>query len=260
MLLVAPASADWDVNDPHKMHFPQLPDPNGWDVDFTGRALADDFLCSQSGLITDVHFWGSWVYDEIPEDPNGLQGIGNIVLAIFDNVPAGTASFSRPEEDPLWVYNVGRNFTVRPEAIPSLQGWYEPAIGEETFDANNHNQYFQYNIIIPDANAFYQEANTIYWLGMVVTLEGNPTVADFKIGWKTSTDHWEDDAVWMPFAPNGNSADGNGANNHIGWQELRDPITGASMDLAFVITPEPVTLALLGLGGLVMLGRRRRRA
>jgi len=27
------AFADWAPGDPHKMHFPQEPDPYGWDVD-----------------------------------------------------------------------------------------------------------------------------------------------------------------------------------------------------------------------------------
>ena len=34
MVIVAgSARADWDKGDDHKMHWPQLPDPNGWDVD-----------------------------------------------------------------------------------------------------------------------------------------------------------------------------------------------------------------------------------
>ena len=28
------ALADWDEGDDHKMHWPQLPDPQGWDVAF----------------------------------------------------------------------------------------------------------------------------------------------------------------------------------------------------------------------------------
>ncbi len=30
--LALPALADWDPSDGHKMHYPQLPDPVGWDV------------------------------------------------------------------------------------------------------------------------------------------------------------------------------------------------------------------------------------
>jgi hypothetical protein len=29
-LAIGVARADWDVGDPYKMHFPQLPDPTGW--------------------------------------------------------------------------------------------------------------------------------------------------------------------------------------------------------------------------------------
>ena len=31
-LLAGPALADWEPADGHKMHFPQLPDEDGWDV------------------------------------------------------------------------------------------------------------------------------------------------------------------------------------------------------------------------------------
>jgi hypothetical protein len=51
----------------HKMHYPQLPDPGGWDVNATGNVslpnsimLADDFRCTETGYIDDMHFWGSW--------------------------------------------------------------------------------------------------------------------------------------------------------------------------------------------------------
>jgi len=55
------AAADWQPADGHKMHFPQLPDEEGWDVNATApMILADDWRCSQSGLVTDIHFWGSW--------------------------------------------------------------------------------------------------------------------------------------------------------------------------------------------------------
>ncbi|MFH1700549.1 MAG: hypothetical protein ABIE07_08170, partial [Candidatus Zixiibacteriota bacterium] len=49
---------NWTVDDPHKMHFPQLPDETGWAVNATQPLIiADDFLCTESGLIKDIHFW-----------------------------------------------------------------------------------------------------------------------------------------------------------------------------------------------------------
>ena len=61
--------ADWNPGDGHKMHFPQLPDEAGWDVYATAGlsdygypdiCLADDWMCNESGPVTDIHFWGSW--------------------------------------------------------------------------------------------------------------------------------------------------------------------------------------------------------
>ena len=242
MLVAAPASADWDVNDPHKMHFPQLPDPDGWDVDVTVPMLADDFQCSQTGLITDVHFWTSWVGDRIPPDPEGLQGITTIFLGIFDNVPDPNPSdpntYSMPGPG-LWAYDAMRDFTVRP-AGASPQGWYEPAFGQ--YQPDDHVQYFQYNIIIPEDEAFEQQDGNIYWLGIRVMVSPEFIMDDYRIGWKTSKDHWEDDAVWSDFGQT--------------WSELRDPITGESLDMAFVITPEPGSLGLLALGAFALLRRR----
>jgi hypothetical protein len=51
------AIADWEPSDGHKMHFPQMPDPVGWDVNFHDFYLADDWRCSETGPVTDIHFW-----------------------------------------------------------------------------------------------------------------------------------------------------------------------------------------------------------
>ena len=66
-VLAAPAVADWDPADGHKMHFPQLPDPNGWDVNVTADTMYDDWKCGGTGPVSDVHFWTSWQND-IPSD------------------------------------------------------------------------------------------------------------------------------------------------------------------------------------------------
>ena len=84
-------------------------------------------------------------------------------------------------------------------------------------------------------------------------------------GWKTSQDHFMDDAVFtdvvnidglypgdvVPGGPAGATAPY--------WRELIDLRTGESLDLAFVITPEPATMSLLVIGGIGVLARRRKR-
>lgn len=236
LLLAGTALADWDEGDGHKMHYPQLPDPTGWDVMSTEpKILADDFLCTWGGPITDIHFWGSWQNDAIGD-------ISNIHLSIHDDIPDpdGPGSGYSMPGTLLWSRDVdGSSIGIREVTPESPQGWYNPNSGG--YIQPDHNRYFQYNIFIPEQEAFIQEEGTIYWLDISVT----PAVGGLWTlwGWKTSLNHWNDDAVW--------SDDGQT------WFELRDPITNESLDMAFVITPEPTTIVLLGLGGLVLCRRRR---
>jgi len=232
MLVIAPVAADWDPGDPHKMHYPQLPDPNGWDVNASWpKVLADDWMCSQTGPVADIHFWGSWYNDQqLP--------IEYIHVSIHEDIPAGpTNPYSRPG-DLLWQRDFfPGQFAYRPWGSGN-QGWYDPNTGE--YFPNNHQLTWQFNIVdIPEP--YYQTEGTIYWLDISVKLpDGMPP----WFGWKTSLDHWNDDAVWGDYPD-------------PLWRELRDPISQESLDLAFVITPEPGTLTLLIVAGLGVLRRRQ---
>ena len=69
-LVGAPSTAvgDWEVGDPYKMHYPQMPDPEGWDICLNCQYIADDFGCTETGVITDIHIWVSWRYEEVDWD------------------------------------------------------------------------------------------------------------------------------------------------------------------------------------------------
>lgn len=276
-LLAGPAVADWDVGDPHKMHRPQLPDMAGWDVNFTHtdefpRVLADDWRCSETGTVTDFHFWFS-VRDDMPFEPK--ENIRNIHLSIHENVePDAVYPWSRPGRL-VWRADVGfdhgpGNLAVRPwppATIPPVpQGWLDPYV--PFVGPDDHFGTWQANIFVDPAQIepFRQEEGEIYWLDLFVETRGQPGTAPVQLGWKTAVprnpdnpdlpQHWFDDAVWWdPFSEQPDGTLGV-------WRELRDPRTGRSLDLAFVITPEPSTsvmLASAGLLGLLALLRRRRK-
>jgi hypothetical protein len=146
--------------------------------------LADDWQCSQTGWVKDIHFWGSW--------KNGMTGqIDHFVLAIAADIPADPPAipYSRPGTT-LWEAEIW-DFVPRPIDPPSMEGWYDPFTGEVIW--NDHQAYFQYNIFLPESQWFWQEAGTTYWLNISAVLVG-PTTAQW--GWKSTQNHWNDDAVW----------------------------------------------------------------
>lgn len=252
LLVGGTALADWFPGEDHKMHYPQLPDPFGWDVkagyDFnTGlqKVLADDWQCSESGPVTDVHLWGSWHQD--------LRGdIEGIHLSIHDDVPAG----ADPNPDVTWSHPGtllwDRDFSATEIAIidpygTGIQGWYNPNPVPPIVIQDDHQTFHQINIENID-NPFIQEVGKIYWLDVTVFLAPGTS---FEWGWKTSQDKFNDDAVW---------GDYNAVGGVDAWNELRDPITGESLDLAFVITPEPATMVILALGLVPVFLRKGRKA
>ena len=237
LFVAVAARADWFPGDDHKMHYPQLPDPFGWDVNATfPKVLADDWQCSETGPVSDVHLWGSWEFGQGDE-----ALISRIHLSIHTNIPAPAAGgFSMPG-DLLWERDFSPGeFTVIDPYGTGEQGWYDPNSGE--FRPGDHFTFHQINIV-DIRDPFSQTKDEIYWLDVSV----ETITPSARWGWKTTQDHFMDDAVWADIIDPGGII--------TNWQELRDP-TGESLDLAFVITPEPATMVVLVLGLLPMMIRR----
>jgi len=175
------AFADWQEGEPFKMHFPQLPDPNGYDVDWGNWELADDWKCIETGNVDDIHFWISWFFD----DPMTIQYID---VSIWSNVPVGPGGYSIPGEL-LWNRRVTDFIVAGPWTGNQL--WYMPW-GE--IIPQPHQLYWQINIKeIPDP--FMQIEGEMYWLVIKMPFE-----VPQLVGWKTTQDYFMDHAVWLDAA------------------------------------------------------------
>lgn len=265
--------ADWDPTMGHKMHYPQLPDVTEtginvnatWKYPFTSptapqpfsKILADDFRCTETGPINDVHIWGSWLNDQV------FTGT-RFKLSIHEDIPAIPGvpdSYSRPGQQ-LWQHvfdpgqYVGRIYSQGP-----TERFWDPNTNRVL---GGDNQVWQYNFTnLP--NPFVQQEGKIYWLDVQAWV---PETFPGAFGWKTTnpqiTPHFMDDAVYgdtdlfagppVPQFPDPNPP----GPALTPWNDLvypPGPFEFQSMDLAFVITPEPMSAGVLLLGFLL---RRRR--
>ncbi len=194
--------ADWSPGDDYKMHSPQLPNKNGHDICLVHQALADDFKCSQSGLITDIHFWVSWRGDK-----DAFKNVTwNIALCANSSGKPGRILWQLHQSRATITYRLYGN---------GNQGWYCPGTGLNV--PNDHINIYQVNIT-DISDPFYQTKDQIYWLA--IQTEMNATTAE--VGWKTSTSSYFSPARYK-------SATGD-------WLPLSDT---SNINLAFVITGGP---------------------
>ncbi len=230
LLFAPPLLADWDPSMPAK--WIQMPDlqPTGIDVNCSPVSqdyiLADDFKCTATGPITEIHIWGSWLQDLLPQgDPKGVD----FQLTIYSDIPAdqNPNEYSTPGEM-LWEMFVPAALVTARPYQDGEEGWLDPP--DEYLPPPADSICWQYNFIIDENNAFIQTGTPdepqIYWLGVKAFPHGENGE---MFGWKTSLDHWNDDAVW---------GEGNGPPISP-WIDLKYPLghpwETESIDLAFVI-------------------------
>ncbi|HUW19927.1 MAG TPA: hypothetical protein VMW16_11555 [Sedimentisphaerales bacterium] len=201
---------------------------NGIDIrcdrnDGFNRTLADDFKCTTTGYITDVHIWGSW--------KNDVKGkITLIHLSIHKDIPANPAdpcSYSMPGAV-LWEkdFFAGDFKEVLVVDLGDEYEWWWDTYKADLTPAGDH-QIWRYDVYIKRDVAFKQlgtgTSPVIYWLDVYVKSDAG------EFGWKVSSKHWNDDAAYL---------DTSGA-----WRELRypaeHPYHGESIDMAFAITTPP---------------------
>ena len=191
------ALADWPDNNPNVAKWYQFPDRSsrGYDIlagtppaspTGVGQAiiLADDFQCTRSGPITDIHIWASWL---------GLTAAANvppipITLGIWDDVPAVTNSAgvtpSHPGNNLLWSQtfvpantSCGRTSGAQRRNVSGPGSRARGILGSE-FIIWQSNFY--------PATPFVQQVGTVYWLSMTAATAAPAGTVAPLFGWKTT--------------------------------------------------------------------------
>lgn len=287
-----PASADWSptiATDRAAAKWVQLPDltSTGMDVLDTiqpnttpnpqWKTLADDFLCTQSGPVTDAHIWGSWLFDQLPIDPNGLPNPGALQFKISfwtDIQPNAAIPYSHPGTL-LWtnVFSPGQ-FTVNPNVLNAQESFFDPNIGGIIGTDTHVYQYNFPNLVDALGQNFVQTAGTIYWFEVQANVLNVNGAVPASFGWKTADPtilpHTYVPPAQYSFMDDAVFADTLGFNgpNMTFWRDMHyptgHPYGGQSVDLSFVLTvPEPSTVAMACMGLVALVGmivRRRRNA
>jgi hypothetical protein len=188
--------------------------------------LADDYLCTEPGRVTEIWVWGSWLDDLMPYE---LPDRVDFVLSFHEDIPAAVNpdGYSIPGQT-LWYRSFASgDFTVELYAENLMEGWMEPPAN---YIWPGDTMCWLYKFYVPPEDAFFQRGTAdqpiVYWLDV----QAYPHDAATRFGWKTSMEHWNDDAVW-----------GQGIEPYLGpWFELRYPplheYAGESIDLAFRLT------------------------
>ncbi len=229
VLLCGFCTAGWQESDGSKMHYPQLPDISGWSIG-AGKfnPIADDWQCTQTGPVSNIYLWMSWAGDADPS-----EDLPTLELSIYSNDSSG--DFDKPG-DYLW----GRGLEDQLSYTVAL--WDTGDMGLFNTFTNEYQESDHSNIYLISieniSDPYTQQAGETYWLSFYTWS------AYSEDGWDSSAGSFGSGAVWTD-------------PDMALWQPLNDPVTGQPLDMAFVITPEPMTISLLAIGAAIISRRRR---
>jgi len=181
----------------------QLPDLESTGIDvnatydeFAPYLLADDFQCTQHGAITNITVWGSWLDDILPDgNPSNVM----FMLSFHEDIPSNEVTHSMPGKL-LWMesFEPGTFMVERENQEPDSlrEGWLDPP---DMFIPVGDSNCWKYTFSVPLDTALIQtgtvENPVVYWLDVQAYPQDASGLAFF--GWKTSTNHWNDDATWV---------------------------------------------------------------
>lgn len=199
LVTAGPATAKWE----------QLPDltTTGMDVNATQQPqpqqpflLADDFLCTTPGYITNIVIWGSWTNDQLPINAVGFPNATNVtfLLSIHDDIPAAQSPTGYSMPGALrWLGTAGPNKFIHSVTAANIQeGWLTPP-ANYAFPGDTVCHQYEIRLTQQD-EPFFQDGTPsnpkVFWLDVQAVPALSTDVARF--GWKSSVTNWNDAAVW----------------------------------------------------------------
>jgi len=192
---------------------------------------ADDWICPDGLLVTDIHWWGSYFADEQFEPDAFYVNI----YANDDRDLIGDPSDDMPG---TWLWGVLADFPGTSETFYGID-----SVGEAVYE---------YSVYLPEGWEFDQDQGVKYWLSIVASTPDHGSVPIW--GWHTGFEpvglYGLSSAVTGKVLMGDDWARGN-----------PDEWAHEDYNFAFALTtvPEPGTIVLIGGGILALLGLRRRK-
>lgn len=175
--------------------FRQNPDPSirGLDVldswlTNTGPAtlLADDFICTRTGPVTDIHVWGSWLNDLVDYWPTFWVGI-------WSDVPRSGNIPSQPGQLLWWQqFSPGQYRASVQQKVP-LEYFLDPNAPPHLLGQDHQIWKYDFFPKTPFRQLGSPQLPKVYWLSVVTK-----TAPGRVFGWKTTPDQYNDFAVYSP--------------------------------------------------------------
>ena len=203
------------------MQYPNL--FTGYDVDATmPYVVADDFLCTNVSTITNIQVWSSFMQNQQDTNLTFVLGIWS------DALPTLAGGYSHPGAL-LWTETFKPGGYTYSNFANGQEFFYVPTSPRQV---TPETAVYLYNFT--PQNPFCQQGSSnspmVYWLSVYAQPSIPGTAVQF--GWKTTTNHFRDDAVFGTVAAAGIAGN---------WKELfRAGVLGAvSLEMAFLLNNGP---------------------
>jgi hypothetical protein len=119
--------------------------------------VANDWTATESAVVTNLHFWGSW-------KDNFVGQSGEILVQIFSNDTGDyDPAFARPNEC-IWSVVINEDEYTSRLCGTGDMGWYDPRYTDH-WSLNTQDEIYQYSITFLE-ESFEQVAGETYWLSI----------------------------------------------------------------------------------------------